>query len=88
MAETVFFYDEETDENIQFYVVEEVRINNVNYVLVTDSEEDEATAYILKEVSVDENGDSVYEMVSEDDELEYIGRVFDQVLDDIDITNE
>lgn len=88
MAETVIFYDEETNESVEFFVVEEVRINNINYVLVTDTEEDEATAYILKEISVDENGESMFEMVSDDDELDYIGRVFEQVLDDVEITNE
>lgn len=88
MEETVIFYDKETGENIEFYVVEEVRINNTNYILVTDSEEDEATAYILKEISVSEDGESVLEMVSEDDELEYIGKVFEQVLDDVDLTTE
>ena len=37
-----------TDEEIEFYVVEQTRINDVNYILVTDSMEDEAEAWILK----------------------------------------
>lgn len=88
MEETVIFTDEQTGEKTEFYVVEEVRINNINYILVTDSEEDEATAYILKELSTSDDGDSVLEMVSDDDELEYIGKVFEQVLEDIDLTTE
>ena len=32
-----------TDDNevVNFYILEETRINGVNYILVTDSEEDE-----------------------------------------------
>lgn len=88
MEETVIFKDKDTGEDIEFYVVEEVRINNINYILVSDSVEDEATAYILKEISISEDGESVLEMVSDDDELEYIGKVFEQVLDDVDLTTE
>lgn len=88
MEETVIFTDEQTGEEIEFYVVEEVRINNINYLLVTDSEDDEATAYILKEVSASDDGEAFLEMVSDDDELDYIGKVFEQVLDDVDITKE
>lgn len=88
MEETVIFVDEQTGEEIKFFVVDEVRINNINYILVTDSEEEEATAYILKEISTSEEGETILEMVSEDDELEYIGKVFEQVLDDVDLTTE
>ena len=63
-----------TDEEIEFYVVEQTRINDVNYILVTDSMEDEAEAWILKE-TVNE----------EETELEAISRVFSEILDDIDI---
>lgn len=38
-------------EKIPFFVVEETKIAGENYLLVTDSEDDEADAYILREVS-------------------------------------
>lgn len=88
MEETVIFIDDQTGEEIEFFVVEEVRINNINYILVTDSDEEEATAYILKEISTSDKGDAILEMVSEEDELEYIGKVFEQVLDDVDLTTK
>ena len=88
MEGTVIFTDEQTGEKTEFFVVEEVRINNINYILVTDSEDDEATAYILKEISTSDDGEAFLEMVSEDDELDYIGKVFEQVLDDVDLTKE
>ena len=48
------------DEDIELMVIEQTMINNVNYLLVTDSEEDEADAYILKETGA-ETEDAYYE---------------------------
>ncbi len=87
MQEKINFVDEDGNE-MPVYVVEETRINNVNYILVTDDESDEATAYILKDISNDEDEEAVYEMVEEDSELEYIGRIFSELLEDVDITRE
>lgn len=36
----------------EFYVEEQTRINGVNYILVSDSKDDEANAYILKDTSI------------------------------------
>ena len=59
-----------TDENgnqVEFDIIEETRINGVNYILVTDDvENEEADAYILKDVSSDEDEDAVYEMVEDE----------------------
>ena len=70
------------------YVVEETRINNVNYLLVMEDEgdEEEAEAYILKDISKEEDEEAVYEMVVEDSEIDYIGKVFSELLEDIDIS--
>lgn len=87
MEEKIIFMDDDNQE-IEFFVIEETRINNVNYILVTDdNESDEATAYILKDVSNDEDEEAIYEMVEEDAEIDYIGRIFSELLEDVDITN-
>ena len=87
MEEKIVFIDEDGNE-VEMYVVEETRINNVNYLLVTEDEgdEEEAEAYILKDVSNEEDEEAVYEMVVEDSEIDYIGKVFSELLDDIDIS--
>ena len=61
MEEKIIFVDEDGNE-IEMYVIEETRINNVNYLLVTDDEGDseEAEAYILKDISNDEDEEAVY----------------------------
>ena len=39
----------------EFYVEEQTRIGGVAYLLVSDSLDDEATAYIFKDVSEDDS---------------------------------
>ena len=87
MEEKIVFIDEDGNE-VEMYVVEETRINNVNYLLVTEDEGDveEAEAYILKDISKEEDEEAVYEMVVEDSEIDYIGKVFSELLEDIDIS--
>jgi uncharacterized protein YrzB (UPF0473 family) len=89
MEEKIIFVDEDGNE-IEMYVIEETRINNVNYLLVTDDEGDseETEAYILKDISNDEDEEAVYEIVDDESEVDYIGRVFSELLEDIDITTE
>lgn len=88
MEEKIIFIDDEGNK-VEMFVVEETRINNVNYILVTDEvEDDEATAYILKDVSNDEDEEAIYEMVDEDSEIEYIGKIFSELLDEVDIITE
>lgn len=88
MEEKIVFTDDDGNE-IEMFVLEETRINNVNYILVTDdNESDEADAYILKDISNDEDEEAVFEMVDEDAELEYIGKIFSELLEDVDITSE
>ena len=76
----------ETDEgDVLFAVLEETRINGVNYLLVTDSDEDEADCYILKDTSAPEDTEAVYEMVEDDETLEALAGVFAELMEDTDI---
>lgn len=86
MNEKIIFCDEQTGEEVEFYVVEQTRINNMNYLLVTESDDDEeADAYILKDTSKEDDEEAVYELVENDDELEYISKIFAEILEDIDL---
>ena len=53
MATKTITLTTDDDEEIELMVIEQTMINNVNYLLVTDSEEDEADAYILKETGAE-----------------------------------
>ncbi len=74
---------------VDFFVLEETRINGENYLLVTDSgEEEDGDCYILKDISRPEDPEAVYEFVEEDDELDYLYRIFSELVSDMDIELE
>ena len=51
----------------------------------TDSEEDDAECLILKDTSEENTPESVYEIVDDDVELTAIAKVFEELLEDVDI---
>ena len=69
----------------EFYIEEQTRIGGVSYLLVSDSLEDEASAYILKDISTDTDPDACYEMVEDENELQAVYKVFEQMLEDVDL---
>ena len=77
----------DTGEQVDFYVLEETRINGMNYLMVTDAEEDDedGECYILKDVSKDDESDAIYEFVENDDELDYLYRIFTELLEDMEV---
>ena len=79
-----YMESKQNGEKTQFYVIEETRINGINYLLVSesDNEDEEAEAYILKDTSDAASEEAVYEFVEEDSELESVGKVFSELMDD------
>ena len=69
----------------EFYIEEQTMIGGVSYLLVSDSMDEEATAYILKDVSTGTEPEACYEMVADDEELQAVYKVFEQMLDDVDL---
>lgn len=76
----IFTAEDGTKE--EFYIEEQTRINGVNYLLVSDSMNDEANAYILKELPSAQEEESEYVMVDDEVEFEAVSGVFSQMLDD------
>ena len=73
-------------EAVDFYVLEQTTIGGVNYILVTDAEEDEeGEAYILKDMSDSDAEERVYSMVEDDTEFDVVSAVFENILEDIDL---
>lgn len=76
---------EEMQEEVDFFVLEQTKVNGISYILVTDSEEDDAECLILKDTSEENAPESVYEIVDDDVELTAIAKVFEELLEDVDI---
>ncbi len=73
----------DSGENVEFYVLEETRINGMNYLLVTDAadDDDEGECYILKDLSKQEDSQALYEFVEDDNEIDYLFKIFSELLD-------
>ena len=75
----------EDGEEEEFYVIDETKVNDVNYLLVCESLEDETEAYILKDISSPEDEEALYRFVEDDVELEAVADIFAQLLEDEDL---
>ena len=83
--EKITFTFEGEDQAVEFFVLEQTKLGGVTYILVTDSEEDDAECLILKDLSKVEEDESVYEVVEDDTELLEVSKVFEELLEDVDI---
>ena len=72
-------------EEAEFFVLEQTKINGTSYILVTDSEEGDAECLILRDRSEAEDTESIYEIVEDDTELSAVSKVFEELLEDIEI---
>ena len=66
----------------EFFVVEQTRLNDTDYLLVAEEETGDTDAYILKDVSSKEDEEAVYEFVEDDTELDVLADIFAQLLDE------
>ena len=88
------------DGEVEFYVLEQTMVSGTNYILVTDDLMSEDGSFlILKEILIKGTEDSTenpddsddpeemvtYGIVEDDGELKAIIKVFDELLDDIDL---
>ena len=75
----------EGEEAVEFYVLEQTRIGGFNYILVTDSEEGDGEALIMKDISAAGEEESIFDIVTDDAELDAVAGVFSNMLDDVEL---
>lgn len=76
----------EGEEPVRFYVLEQTRLGGIDYILVTDSEDGNGEALILRDTSALEEDEAMYEIVTDDEELNAVAAVFENMLEDIELT--
>ena len=81
-------FNPEGEDPVEFFVLEQTRIGGCNYILVTDFEEGDGEALILKDISEDGEEDSVFTIVSDDKELTAVADVFANMLEDIEFVQD
>ena len=85
MEDNKIIFTDEDGTKEEFYVVEETKLNDVNYILVCESLEKETEAFILKDTSSPEDEEAVYVFVEDDTELEAVADIFAELLEDEDL---
>jgi len=78
-------FDLDNGEKAELFVLEQAKLSGNNYILVTDVEEGDGEAMILKEVSTSDKKETSYEVVEDDAELEALSSLFESLLDDVDL---
>ena len=83
--EVITMIDDETEEEIEFVVIDRKTMKNTEYILVIESadiDDDEAEAAILKVVS-ESDDDITYSVIEDDKEFEAAAGLFES--DDYDV---
>lgn len=83
--EKISFYDEESGEEQDFYILSETVINQQSYLLVTDrdpDDEEETDCYIMRKTA-ESDGESSYEFLEDQKTIDAVFAVFREELDDI-----
>lgn len=84
-AEKIVFNPGQEDSE-SFYVLEQTRLGGVNYLLVTDTAEGDGEAFIMKDLSGDGEEEGIFQMVSDEEELAAVAGVFENMLEDVELT--
>ncbi len=91
-SKSIFFLTDE-GEKVEMIILEQTTVAGCNYLLVEEAAKEESSddtmVYIMKadpQASMDEM--SVYEFVEDEAELESVSKIFEQLIDDVDIIME
>ena len=84
MVDKISFQDEETGLAKEMFVLADTVLGGVSYLLVTEEEEGDSDAMILKNISVDNDEENaLYESVTDEKELQDAIDAFSEILDDV-----
>lgn len=82
-------------EKIELAILEQTRINGINYLLVSacegdswDEDAEDAYAFLLKESESTDSEESTYEEVLDEEELISVSKIFEQLMEDLDFEVE
>lgn len=75
----------EGEEPVDFFVLEQTVIGAKSYILVTDTEDGDGEALILRDDSEEGEPEASYTIVDDDKELEAVATLFRKLLEEDDI---
>jgi hypothetical protein len=78
----------DSTEAEEFYVLEQAKLGGKMYLLVTDQEEGDGMALILRDDADADSGESLYEVVEDENELSAVLLLFSDKLEEMGILIE
>ena len=75
----------EGEEPVDFFVLEQTVIGAKSYILVTDTQDGDGDALILRDDSAESDTEANYTIVDDDKELEAVAVIFRKLLEEDDI---
>ena len=75
----------EEGKTAEFFVLEETTVGGIDYFLVTEEEEGDGDAMILKDLPKKDDTEAVFEFVEDDTELEAVGAIFAGLMENTDL---
>ena len=75
----------EGEDPVDFFVLEQTVIGAKSYILVTDTEDGDGEALILRDDSDEGEAEASYTIVDDDKELEAVAALFRKLLEEDDI---
>ncbi|MBR5474978.1 MAG: DUF1292 domain-containing protein [Lachnospiraceae bacterium] len=75
-----FVVEDENGNEVTLYMIDTTKINGVEYVLATDTQDDGGCGFIFKMTPVEGTDDVMLDNVS-DDEYDYISKIFAETAD-------
>lgn len=84
--ESIFFTDEDTNEEIEFFILSATKYEEESYLLlaekdVYEEDEDEVEAYVMK-AAYDEGEDVIYEIIEDQALLDIVYPILEEKMDD------
>lgn len=81
-------FEPDGKEAVEFYILEQTMLGGVTYLLVTEEEDGDSDAFILKDLSSREDTEGLYEIVSDERELSAVAEIFEDLLEDVTFITE
>ena len=78
-------FETEDGTEAEFYVVEQTTLGGVNYLFVIDKSDDESFLILRENSGADTDEMAAYDIVEDEKELEAVVRIFDELLEDVDL---
>lgn len=82
------FLPSDAAEPEEFYVLEQTKLGGRQYLLVTDSEDGDGMALILRDDAAPDDGESLYSVVEDEKELSAVLLLFRDELEELGIEIE